>query len=210
MASELKPHLRQPADFAFTALALSGPAIWFLFYVTLPLVRTETWFRIALPVSIAVCLLSVVLRVAGGVPGRDGRADVRCGLCGQSKPNAPVRYLALTGIVVVMITRELPMFCCRKCSTRAFVRTTAHTALFGFWSALAVFITPGALLNNVAFWVTSLVGATKASHARAVLANYRAYALDLLATVDVARVVEALKQNTGLSGEYVERFVRSL
>jgi hypothetical protein len=210
VASELKPHFRQPADFALTGLVLAAPAVWVLFYVALRTVRAERWFWIALPVSVVVCVACVVARIAGGLPARDGRADVRCGLCGQSKPNAPVRYLELTGIVVVMITRELPLFCCRRCSTRAFVRTTGHTALFGFWSALAVFIAPGALLNNVAFWVSSLLGATKAAHARAVLANYRAYAKELLATVDVAGVVKALKQNTGLSDEYVEQFVKSL
>lgn len=207
---DLKGHFRQPTAFGLTALGLSAPVVWFVFRAAIPALRARPLFRLALPAALVICAGTIALRLIRGLPGREGRADVRCGRCGQSKPNAPVRYLELTGIVVVMLAREFPEFCCRSCTSRTFVRTTLHTLAFGFWSLLAVFIAPGVVLNNLAFLVSSLLGATRSAHAQAVLDSFRGYAHELLASGDRATAVKALQRNTGLPTERVERFVSEL
>jgi hypothetical protein len=208
--NSLKAHFRNPADFALTALAFSAPVVWLAAYVFMRGLRSERAFWVALPVALLVAFFTLALRIARGLPHRDGRAETRCALCGESRPNAPVRYLQVTGALVVMWVRELGVFCCPRCSARAFARTTLHTAVFGPWSLLAVFIAPGALFNNVAFLVANLFGATEQAHAHAVLETYRGYARELLETSDEATVVQALSKNTGLSTDRIARFVREL
>lgn len=210
MASPLDPHFRNPTEFLPTALALSAPAVWLAAFLLMHRLRAERLFGLALPIALTLAVGTIVLRVARGLPHREGRADARCGVCGEARPNAPVRYLWVTGVLVVMFVKEFPVFCCRRCSIRAFGRTTLHTALFGFWSLLAVFLAPAALLNNVAFLVSSWLGATERAHAHAVLENYRSYARELVATTDRQTAIATLQRNTGLPAERVARFIREL
>jgi hypothetical protein len=87
---------------------------------------------------------------------------------------------------------------------------TLHTLVLGWWSLFSVFITPGFLVNNLAFLIRSQLGASGRGHARGLLDDRREYALNLLATKDQQTVVDVLSRDTGLPAAEVVEWVKTI
>ncbi len=95
------------------------------------------------PLAVVASAIGVVttlreLRAKGALPTRTGA----CEACGRDGPLETVEYRQNTGLLWARESRSVAGAFCRRCSTSAFLRTTAHTAVLGWWDALSLSSSP--------------------------------------------------------------------
>ena len=209
MSNPISRHFQQPANLMGTTLALGVLSAWGWVLIGFwDSDREVVW--LFFPFTGLIGLIVLAVRLIRPFRKAEARAPSRCQLCGESAATTPVRYLQLTGAVVVMFMSELPVFACRGCSMAAFLRMTLHTTALGWWGLFSFIITPGYLLNNFLFLLRSLLTSGQRGHARRLLDERREYALNLIATKDEATVVDVLRRDTGLPTDVVSRYLQEL
>ena len=81
-----------------------------------------------------------------------GRVCARCDACREDNAVA-VRYLSVTGLVVMARVNAVEARLCRRCSGEEYLRTTTHTAMFGWWSLASLLTVPWVVLANTGVWL---------------------------------------------------------
>ncbi len=152
----------------------------------------------------------LVWRVVRPFKGAEAKAPGACALCGQRGPTSPVRYVQLTGLVILMLMRELPAHACRRCSRDAFLKMTLHTLALGWWGLFPIFVNPGFVANNLLFLLRSQLLGGAAGYARARLDERREWIKALRDTKDEATVVSVVSADLGVSADEVTAYLRSL
>ncbi|OGQ90164.1 MAG: hypothetical protein A2289_19895 [Deltaproteobacteria bacterium RIFOXYA12_FULL_58_15] len=208
MSNPIKDHFNQPAGLAGTTLSYGVLGAWIAGFIAVPEHRDILW--LFFPFTGLIAIIAIAVRVIRPFKGREAIPPSQCPICGASKPTAPVRYLQLTGLVVVMLMRELSVFSCRSCSAKAFVKMTRHTLCLGWWGLISLFITPGFILNNLAFLLRGLLSGSPRRFANHLLDKRRDYVLNMLASKDENTVVEVLQSDTGLPAQEITRYLRAL
>ncbi len=134
----------------------------------------------------------------------------RCEFCGTRAPVTSVVFRQNTGMIVFRQTRAWEGHACRDCGRAIFRRATLHTALFGWWGTISLFVTPVFLVLNVVHLARVLRMPSVEVVRRAQLAAHEAYAQNLLATKDRRTVAEVLQRESGASRSEVEAFLDGL
>lgn len=204
----LARHLRQDANLMGTMLAFGMSSLVILIAANVRLdLENDSIFALA-----------VVMAPIAGLPGpvvllarllRRAPRHARCSSC-RAAPAAEVRYLQVTGIVVIALLKEARLDACTRCSAQACVATTAHTAALGWWSMLTPLVVPWVLLNNLAFYLKNRLATRGTRGAAGALEEHREYARNLLRTKETAIVVEVLAEKTGLSPADVEAWLKTI
>jgi hypothetical protein len=166
---------------------------------------------VAIPLALVAAAIAVVttlreLRANGAICTRTGACDA----CGRDGPVETVAYRQNTGKLYARESRIVTGRLCRRCSTRAFLRTTGHTAVLGWWGALSLVVTPIFILNNLGYflWTQTLPGA-EALRAHA-LDGQRAHALALLVTQERGTVIDVISRATGAPPDEVASWLATL
>ncbi len=208
-------HNTKLRDAILVALAFGALAV---FLDVLVLVRpgTESYVPfltvcgvVALPGAVLL-----VVRLVRPFRGRDAITPTRCKFCGREASVTPVRYLAVTGALIVFFLRERAGFACKRCNLRQFAIMTGFNLLLGWASVFSLFIFQGFLLHNVLFLLRSLGGGSDVAYARKqafrILDEQREYAKSLVATKEDDDVVYVLQKQTDLPNALVADYVRTL
>jgi hypothetical protein len=167
-----------------------------------------------------VLITIVALVAAFGVAfyiGRELRArgvwrarTAACDSCHRRAPVVHAHYYQNTGMLVMRRWSQVEGQLCRDCSYRFGARMTGHNLVLGWWGTISMIVTPLFILNNAAYLFATLTLPTVSSMVSDALVAQREYALNLLATKDVATVVEVLTQLTGAPSDQVRDFVQGL
>lgn len=159
-------------------------------------------------------LINLALRFSSTFPPEEvptGRDALTCPLCHGPGPLVPVRYLKMTGMIVMMSYGEHAGFMCRECSQRVFRATTGHNLVFGWWGLFSFFINIGFIVNNLMFSLRAPDPAMKPEKAHLrLLEGHREYALNLLATKDDETVIEVISKQAGVPEDAARSFVATL
>ena len=210
MSNPISRHFKQPAGIAAVTLCSGVLTAWCaaLYATEPPDQRQLIW--LFFPFTGLPCAGYLLWRLVWPFRGREAVPPSFCPMCGRTVATSPVRYVQLTGLVVIMHMRELPAFLCRRCSFRAFTRMTVHTLVLGWWGIASLFVTPGFVLSNLLFLARSQFAGGNRGHARRLLDERRDYTANLVASKDDATVVEVLVRDTGLPAEVVAEYVRGI
>lgn len=199
-------YFRQDASLIGTMLAFGLSTLVIVIAATVPMdLSKDALFALAVVMGPAVALPGLVVFLARLVRRRSHRG--RCDEC-RAPGALEVRYLQVTGLLVLAVVKEARFEACSECSARACSATSAHTALFGWWSVLTPLVVPWVLLNNLAFFLKQRI-ARGAAHTAA-LEEHRDYAKNLLRTKDFDVVVEVISEVTRCDPAVVAKWLRTL
>jgi hypothetical protein len=205
----LSRHFKQDASLIGTMLAFGMSTLAIFVVATQHLnLENDGAFALAvvgLPIAFLPGPIVLIARLVRGAPGH----ATRCEACG-ARPAAEVRYLQVTGAVILAIMREARFVACARCSTDAYVGMTARTAILGWWSLVTPFVVPWIVLANTLAWAKSRLLSGGSRGAARVLEDERDYARNLLRTKDVETVVEVLAAKTGVPPEEVAAWLATL
>ncbi len=208
-------HNKKLTNAVAVALALGALA---LFIDVLVIADPADEFYVPALVATGVLALPGVIvllfRLVRPFRGRGAISPARCTFCGRERAVRPVRYLAVTGALVVFFLRERAGFACSRCNLRQFAVMTGLNVLLGWAGVFSLFIFQGFLLHNVLFVLRSISGGSDTVYARRqaflILDEHRAYARSLVETKDDEDVIHVLQQRTALPLAVVADYVRTL
>lgn len=199
-------HFRQDASLVGTMLAFGLSTLVVVIAVAMPMdLSSDALFALAVVMGPTLALPGLIVFVARLVRRRSHRG--RCDEC-RAPGAAEVRYLQVTGLLVLAVLKEARFEACSECSARACSATSAHTALFGWWNLLTPLVVPWVLLNNVAFFLKQRI--TRGAARTAALEEHREYAKNLLRTKDFDVVVEVISDTTRCDPAVVAKWLRTL
>jgi hypothetical protein len=198
----LSQHLRQDGTLVATMIAFGLSSLVIIAAATVHVdLENDSMFALAVvgvPIAGLPGPIALIVRLVRGGRGK----PARCEVCG-ARPAAEVRYLQVTGVVVIAILREARLAACARCSGEAYVGTTAHTALLGWWSLLTPLVIPWVVLANTLAWLKGRLTLGGSRGAAGALEIERDYARNLLRSKDPETVVEVLARKTGVPPEQV-------
>jgi hypothetical protein len=199
-------HFRQDASLVGTMLAFGLSTLVVVVAVTIPMdLSTDSLFALAVVMGPTLALPGLIVFAVRLV--RRGSHRGRCDEC-RAAGAVEVRYLQVTGLLVLAVLKEARFEACSECSARAFSATSAHTALFGWWSVLTPLVVPWVLLNNLAFFLKQRI--FRGRGRTAALEEHRDYAKNLLRTKEFEVVVEVISDTTGCDAQVVAEWLRTL